>query len=414
MRSPASNIDSDRGAILVIGVFTAPFLVGALHYFVGCANVVMEREGLQQAADAASFATAVVSARAMNAISAMNVLMTCIMSVIVPMRALLAAYTEVASSPCHGACACATSVDAARAASELGAKLEDAEPRARQLLQALSDAQDALARQAPGLSVRAAADSARKTSFLDGSPPQVFSSSLSPSGCRKGLPVEDDSFRAVCKRTRPYVQDIAREIAGPTTLDTIGDCRSGLEALGLAQRDLLNPEGGDVCREAAQPPCTGSGPHPKKIADGGSNGSDLMQYWVSLHGKDGDDPRSGVEVAARSSAKSSAHAADRELDIGFAEAEFFFDCKGSWSGGGCNQDEGAMWNTRWTARLRRVHKPSIGFDGDAEVKSTLASPTHWAKLRSALSGVRHDFTTGRAPTTEAAALLDDSEEGPLQ
>ena len=59
----------ERGAILTFGVFLAPFLVAAVYYLVACANTMMQREGLQAAADATVFAPSVVSARGMNAIA---------------------------------------------------------------------------------------------------------------------------------------------------------------------------------------------------------------------------------------------------------------------------------------------------------------------------------------------------------
>jgi hypothetical protein len=38
-----------------------------------------------------------------------------------------------------------------------------------------------------------------------------------------------------------------------------------------------------------------------------------------------------------------------------AQAEFFYDCAGTWAT--CNADEDAMWNFRWRARLRRFNQP---------------------------------------------------------
>jgi hypothetical protein len=38
-----------------------------------------------------------------------------------------------------------------------------------------------------------------------------------------------------------------------------------------------------------------------------------------------------------------------------AQAEFFYDCNGTWAS--CNANEDAMWNFRWRARLRRFNQP---------------------------------------------------------
>jgi hypothetical protein len=53
-----------------------------------------------------------------------------------------------------------------------------------------------------------------------------------------------------------------------------------------------------------------------------------------------------------------------------AQAEFFFDCSGKWNTDECNgkstgglrkdEQELAMWNFRWRARLRRYSKPFEG------------------------------------------------------
>ena len=408
-------LSDDLGAVLVIGVFIAPFLVSAIYYLVSCSNVIMQREGLQQAADAASLSPAVLSARGMNAIAVMNVLMMCIMSIVIPVRALLPAYQTISTFACSGffdECWCAIIADAGRAHGELSIKSQNMERRAKDLLTALSDAQDALAQQVPQAGRQAAAASARRTpAFLEGGSPDVYSSSLSQDGCRKGLPVEDDTFKTVCKRTKPYVFEIAVRIAGPETLDTFGICKSGPLALALASGDLANPSGGRVCREAAQAPCSGSGPHPKKVVSGGKNGSDHMQWWASLQGKDFDASRAGVEVGTK---KKRGKEPDCALDIGFAQSEIYFDCRGGWRSSQCNQDEGAMWNTKWTARLRRVHTPTISFAGDAEVKNTLANPAHWDGIRSKLTGARRDASTGAVAGTEVANLAKDASEGPLQ
>ncbi len=400
----------DRGAILTFGVFLAPFLVGAVYYLVASANVMMQREGLQSAADATAFAPAVASARGMNEISVLNVLMMSVMSVVIPVRALVPAYAEVASWGCFlNPCDCIRSVDAARASIELQVISARVEERARDLLDALSDAESAIAERTPQQAVVAARQSAVRTSaFLQsGARPEVFSPTLSSSGCRRGLPVEEDSFRTVCKRTRPYVHEVATRIASET-LHTFGICLSGPFALGVAEPDLADPENGFVCREAASPPCEGDGPHPMKVADGASNGSDYMQYWARVQGRSFDAARSGVEVGARSRGSE----APAELDVGFAESEFYFDCSGAWSS--CNQDQNAMWDTRWTARLRRVHAPKVSFPNDSVVHDEIASPEHWASLRSQWLDQRRDFTTGARADTEAARTLMESQEGPLQ
>ncbi len=53
-----------------------------------------------------------------------------------------------------------------------------------------------------------------------------------------------------------------------------------------------------------------------------------------------------------------------------AQAEFFYDCSGSWTGDNCNgpngDDSDAMWNLAWRARLRRYNRP---FTADAALEA---------------------------------------------
>jgi hypothetical protein len=285
------------------------------------------------------------------------------------------------------------------------------EQRAKKLLDALSDAQDAIAEHTGQAGIVAARASARRTSsFLaSGTMPEVFSPTLEKDGCRLGLPVEEDSFRTVCERTRPYVQEVAVTLAAQ--LQTFGFCKSGPYALGEAQPDLLTPENPLMCREQANAPCSAggsSGPHPKKVYSEASNGSDYMQFWAQVEGRSFDEPRSGVAIGARSKGAES----PRELDVGFAESEFYFDCSDAWSS--CNRKQDAMWDTRWTARLRRVHAPNVEFPGDSYVRDELASAEHWNDVRSAWLEQRRDFTTGARADTEAARTLMEGQEGPLQ
>jgi hypothetical protein len=43
-------------------------------------------------------------------------------------------------------------------------------------------------------------------------------------------------------------------------------------------------------------------------------------------------------------------------DIAFAQAEYFYDCRGAWSGSNCKGGE-PMWHIRWRARIRRYNSP---------------------------------------------------------
>jgi hypothetical protein len=402
---------------MVLGLFVAPLLVGSMMYLVALGNVMVQRESLQQSADSSVLSAAIVSARAMNAISVMNVLMACIMSIILPLRSLLEGYQAAimfygALCGPHNQCACKSAADAKRAKIQLEQKARSAEDRAKDLLTALSDAQKTLAETAPRIGSESASRSVeRNRPFVTSLRAEVYSPSLSSSGCRLGLPVEEDDFERVCKRAGEYgaMPAIALRVAGPTELDTIGECKSGMFALGIAEGLLGNPTG-SICKEKGSS-CGGSGPHPKKVYSEAKNGNAWMQYWVELQGKTFDTMRKGVDIAGQST--KTASDIDSALNVGFAQSEIYFDCTGGFSSQSCNGDENAMWNTRWTARLRRVHTPDISFDNDAHVKNVMTNAGHWQGVRSPMMNAR--VRLGRSSAEGGLqGLLMSSNEGPLQ
>lgn len=406
----------DRGAIIVVGVFLAPFLVGTLYFMVAIANTLVMREGLQAAADATAFSPAVLSARGMNMIVVMNWLMVAIVAVLLPMRALLPAYAAVAAMyhcPSKPLCPCMIHQNATSGESGVAVRSAIAEQRAEQLLRALSDAQALIARQVPRLGAEAATRAAERNPELLAKPiADTYSPSLGAEGCKLGLPVEEDSFRAVCKRTKPYLFDLAYRMA--QKLGTLGgSCTSGGMALGIAASALADPEHRN-CWEASKPACFeggGGGAHPKRVYVKATNGNGYMQFWTKVDGKGFDYARKGVELGAFGERADDPLAI---LDMGYAESEIYFDCASGWGDRSCNGDSNAMWNTRWTARLRRVHDPEIEFPSGVYVHDVLANASFWSDARGNLMRRRRVPFTPDVARTDAARKLLGSQEGPLQ
>jgi hypothetical protein len=343
----------ERGAIGLGGAIAAVLLCASAAVTVAMVSAASGREAAQQSADAAAHTAAVANARGMNMIAAINILMSDVEAVMVPARAMGLAYAHVAATtPCPPSpCPCSIKADATRADAEFRPRLAEAEARAAQILAALHAAQLAIAENTPMLGARAAAEIARKGkgSLEAVSSTDIQSYSLTPSGCRAGLPVVDDDFGRACRRVSEHFDRIAQRIADPL-LSTMGTCKSGPPALAYAASLYANPESPIVCKEAALPPC-GGGPHPKKVA--GRNGGGEMQS-VSV-----------VSARVRRSTTDDAPA--------FAQAEMFFDCGDEWSSPECNGDEHAMWSPGWSARLRRVS--ACGPAGD------LADPRRWSEAR---------------------------------
>ncbi len=78
----------DDGAIMVIAVFMAAVLVGAIWYAFGLGEAMLYRQQLRQAVDAAAFDSAVVHALGMNMLSMMNIAMAAVLSVLIALMVI--------------------------------------------------------------------------------------------------------------------------------------------------------------------------------------------------------------------------------------------------------------------------------------------------------------------------------------
>lgn len=75
-----------RGAIIVMALPMALFLIGMLHYAIGIGDAIIARETMQDAADASAFSAAVMMARGMNLIVLINVVMASLLAILVMLR----------------------------------------------------------------------------------------------------------------------------------------------------------------------------------------------------------------------------------------------------------------------------------------------------------------------------------------
>jgi hypothetical protein len=94
--------DDTRGAVMFIGVFFACFLIGILWFMIGIGDAIVFRERAQEAADASTFASAVIHAKGMNMIAFINVVLLAVVGVYLIMcivvDALLALATALAGT----------------------------------------------------------------------------------------------------------------------------------------------------------------------------------------------------------------------------------------------------------------------------------------------------------------------------
>jgi hypothetical protein len=434
--------DDNRGAVMVVGVFMAAFLVGSLWYVIGIGDAVLYRERMQDGADAAAYAAAVYHARGMNMIAMLNIIMAAILAVLVAFK-LLQLINWIAN-----AVSCAlwwTGVGAAVCSltSSLEAPIANAVSIAEKLvntaLPILSKTEVGIAVAMPWVaeakSVYVASEQYKKPVEGGG----TISVSLIPFvDGRLGLPVQEDDYEFLCKKAGQYVGklvfspfggfgnwvagvvgDIVSTFPGffcgdsgggfsggsgsPVTDSTIDDlvkkgCDEKKDKLPKSKQkdfdmDKCMEEGKkDVQKElkklgsktGGSSSIDSSGKTSKRVYDDAQNGDGYFQIWSIVVGDDEWPKKAekGVQIAAWS--KGSSMPQIPWGKVGFAQAEFYYDAPGAWD----DMKEDAMWNMRWRARLRRVHVP------EGTVANILSGLNGilGGKLASSITGVLGDPT----------------------
>ncbi len=76
----------DSGAVMVIGVFLAMVVTGAMFYIVGVGNTIIYRERMQDAADAVAFSGAVMNAKGLNLVALINIVMALLTAIWIAME----------------------------------------------------------------------------------------------------------------------------------------------------------------------------------------------------------------------------------------------------------------------------------------------------------------------------------------
>ncbi len=404
-----SLVDDNRGAIMVIAVFMAAFLVGALWYIIGIGDAIVYRERMQDGADAVAYAGAVYHARGMNLIAMINIIMAGLLAVLIALK-LVQVINFIANA-----------ISCALAWTGLGAvictfttNLEEPIANAistytnflKPTLKALSKAEKGIAYAMPWVAEGKAVIVGSKDYNKPVKTGGIISASLIPQGDREGLPVQEDTYAHLCKKAGQYVGDVIMMPFGSHAgwiSGVIGGlaetfpgyfCGSG-GALGV---DLNKSAVGQICEKQRDhfnqqhagekhPPkfdmeeCKAKGEKdaskavakkvgklkgaagklggadtmtPKKVFTEAENGNGYFQVWSVVVGDDQwpkQDDR-GVEIAAWGK-----HLGTPSIPwgkVGFAEAEFYYDTSGKWD----DYKDDAMWHMRWRARFRRVRPPT--------------------------------------------------------
>jgi hypothetical protein len=340
----------DRGAVLVIGVFMASFLVGAIWYLMGIGDALVYREFLQDGADATSFASAVYHARGMNAVAMLNVVMAAIFAVLVALHVAHAIVTIIQIAAClfawtpAGAALCTL---ATATAEIIQSAINSVEPVVQQAMTGLHAASNAVATVTPLVAEVRATEAARSYQpIVEGG--LMVSQTLNPIG-GFGLPVEDDDPSVLLERAE---LNVASLVTGPLAAFGLPTGRIN-RALRYGIHALYRMDGGPDPREPS-----------KRLIPAARNGNDELAVWGFVWGEQRKHTtaKGGLKVATYGRlAPRDPNEASR---YGTAKSEFYYDVRGNFPAWD-TYDEDVMWNMRWRARMRRFTDPAGGLLGVA-------------------------------------------------
>lgn len=394
--------NDERGAVMLIGIFMACSLIGALWSVIGLGDILVYRDKVQEAADHTAFSSATVHARGMNFISALNLVMLAIVAIWVVIdlidKALLA--INIATD---AVCASAIFLDplAIIACPIVGPSTElyatwhewdiaykrGMEP----VLIGLSWTQTLTAMAAPygGLAAGAQVASdygesgiaismsmipsfALTGGLTNGSygfgnisttpPANAGGGSFKWNGIdtRIGLPVSNEPMNKLCMYSVDYaaawVEEWLKSIPIIGTVFKIQFITDTINAILSGAITMTS------CNEYTDSFWGRDGP--KRNYYG--NGSDWHQVFsVVFPGNFKDTSQSKIALAAGPKLGINVPPVDPDGSFYIGQAEFYYDCDAAWSDDACNGSWGittiprSMYSMRWMARLRRVHYPSL-------------------------------------------------------
>lgn len=432
------------GAVMVTGVFIGSFLIGATWMIFGVARAAIFRERVQEAADAAAFSSAALHAKGMNLIAAINLVFFAITAIWLALRTfeeVMKLVQDVIGNPtnCGGlidAChlnSCVIRQAAVSAIPGFGAALgqsvcqgasalwkgREATENARKKIgdvmdrafPPLSRVQDVTARLAPAAgTVASLALGARFGHFTVAiSPSLIPAADLGQNRFPNaefplGLPVIKRKFGYLCNRTGLVILNLVKDAV--RSIPVIGDIID-FPIISGAVNGIINGASEHLEQEFCGPgDAAGNQPSrkifgqegPKGMFSHAENSSDHLQVWAFTRGEleDYDVPR--IAIAQRKFGAS----ADRSTHWYYAQAEFYYDCKGAWADAQCNGPtdrinpgvENAVYNMKWRARLRRVRRPNPAAELGRYLKEAVFSDKLGDRLQEALGFGKRGETKG--------------------
>ncbi|QQR90969.1 MAG: hypothetical protein IPJ88_04355 [Myxococcales bacterium] len=208
--------DDQQGAIMVLGVIMAVFLVAMLYYSVGIGEAIMYREKVQDAADSAALSAAIMHARGMNLLVMFNMVMAALMAILIALK-LISAVAVVGAVVLYGIyiASWGTCVFCIPGAAEMqSVKMwadnvyDSVEPAILKMIEALHCGEVAIRMTIPVISQTKVV-----LEVSDAYKPTAKFGVIWP--IYEQLPVKDDDFNELCTRAAGYVGDIAGIPFGP-------------------------------------------------------------------------------------------------------------------------------------------------------------------------------------------------------
>jgi hypothetical protein len=358
--SPPAFMADEDGAMMLIALFMALFMIGALYFLMGIGDAIFYRRLMQDSADAGAYGAAVTAARGMNLHVLLNLIMMVTTGILLIIRTierlleLAFAATLAANIGCLGCLSgeVATLKTAEVTTSRIGDGVERFVSEAHR---ALDQAHAALQRGFPALALfrasRASTESAYKPPVSQG-----FALPLEDGASSEGLPgfpLEEGSVGTHCDR---FAAELGDGIAG--ALSSVGGAVAELTGRGLGAMASVGLKLGKpkTCKDDILKP-------PRRVLGERQDGSVLwlgqeeFQYRAFAIGESPSKEywergARGVAIAQGGRQKGWSTSA-RLADLGqlsFAQAEYFFD--------GTEKKSHWMWRMKWRGRLRRFRMPS--------------------------------------------------------
>jgi hypothetical protein len=339
----------DRGAFMVMGIFLSLVLVGALWSIAGTGQAILFRERMQEAADAAALGAAAVDARAMNTIVLLNLTLTAVMSV----RTTIMAMLIVSNALGFQTIAPSESVTypnleaMAPVALALHAKYD---PDITEAITKLNAAQIGIATATPPV---AASSATEMSYFYEPTGMQSTATLVEGTPAATGgalpiaLPTNTTSLSAVCGvANRLAVPGLGNPPPPPPMIQAFVatapvDLTAGVNGVVGTVDDLMYKD--TLCEPTVSPNATI--PQTTDV-NGGSN----CQIFTSV-GTQGLTSNLATDLIQFANSRGVAvdmSTPSLTANASFAEAEFFFDCVGTWDA--C--ESVALFNFLWRPRFR--------------------------------------------------------------